>query len=232
MAGHPDDQAYAMWQGPVLVAGLPANLAPGLQTIYSGPAPPFAAIRARIDPTGGFGTVNFNWFADAAFTQGVGIDPWVLPTGTGISVIIPVQAPFLTITINVTSTGFFVATIYITGLNVGSGKITYPVAQLDVETGNQTCPISGTQLFPVRFIRGGLALYSFAPFDATGKLRARIAHLNADGTTGNSIAELPNTTVLTSALVGIPDAPVAIWITNTDAAATHQYSATLTGGAD
>lgn len=229
MPGYPDWQAYPQWLGQPLVSQPDLGLAPGTHTLYSGAAPAYASLQVRFVPAGGYGRLKLSWYLDAALTKGMGSDTYLVNQYSGLLLLYPVQAPYLVVSLDVTSTVTITGELVVSPSNL---QITAPATRSGVladDDAGVSVAASSTYNNSPSFQAAGPATWAIMPADTSGKLHFTLAVTDETDTVVYTLWDAGTPTGPVLYQVTLPLAPVVIQVTNTDTVAAHTFSDSLTG---
>lgn len=227
MPGYPDYQTYPQWTGANMLAGLAMNYPTGVAVLYAGPAPAFASLHLRIGPATGFGSVTVVWSLDAAFTEQVGTDNFNVTFRTALFAVVPVEAPYVRVSVSVTSVAAMTGAQYMTGTNVAAAAPTTRTTPQTLHPTAVSVAASATSDSYIAFLMGGHGNLYIAPADAAGKLNFALQVVDQSDALQWTLFESDAPAAPASAMVHVPVQIVRLRVTNTDAAAAHSYSASL-----
>lgn len=227
MPGYPDWQQYANRITPNFLPNLSPTLPVGNTVLGPYLVASYDAVELRVVLTAGFGTITVQWSEDAAGLLPVGSDVWSLSTSWGLLVIIPVEAPYVTLTINNASAVNMTGTTKLAGKATGVPRIYYPITQNHLRVNSHSLAASGQEITPLPWIQAGTGYLSYVPGDTSGKLAVTLHTVHGSLGLNYFTADLGAPTAQGQFTIGVVDEAFALVVTNTDAVAAHSYAAYL-----
>lgn len=229
-AGYPDYQAYPGWRTPNLLPAGSGTWVPGTTAAGTIISQNFAAVEFFCGPTAGYGVAQLDWYNDAALTQHVWQDEWTIATWGSLRVIVPSRAAYCQASITVQSPGNMTLFPELAGVNMSSGRLTYPVAARIIATGLTAVPAASTLVFPFGTVVRGLGTLSFRPADATGNLVVRLVIVASDKTASTILADFGSPSAAIQEQLAIPDNQCGLAVVNVAATAAHSFTAEAVAG--
>lgn len=222
--GAPDFQSSVQQIGPNLLPSVVTTVGLGTTTVFGGLVSSFAAVLLRWQPTAGYGKITLNWWADAAFTQAVGLNGWRVNTSTALVLAHPVRAPYLTVVASTVPAGGMTANSYLAPVANYPGRIYYPIVATEIHQDGVALGAGASAPYLIPFIRPGLAGVNIKPNDNMGQLEFTVRKYNADSTLDTPVANLGQPTGLLYQQVIVPDDIWGVQVTNMDAVNPHTFS--------
>lgn len=224
--GYPDFQAPVQWKG-ARVSAPSGALAFGTHDLGLINLTNFASLGFTMKVTAGNLDAILTFWADQAMT--IKVDTYTIPivSGTTVDLLVPAVAAYVDISVNVQTGGGATLSYNFTPSNVPTNELSFVgPPQLLFDTGF-TLAASGVRITAPFYIVPGPAYFEFLPYDAAGKLQIDFQSMTSSGGPGaRLIRQNGPTTEFFRSLI-LPAAPLQLTITNTDAAAAHQYDVAL-----
>jgi len=170
-------------------------------------------------------TIVVTWFNDAAYSEVVDTQTWVLNDSSILNVTLPCLTPYASIEFTTGESGNQVITAYFTPQNLAVTKATYLTENNTVSEGNLVVPAGGSQTLKLPYVMVGPARLTLVPQDTSGSLRVVAYYSLENGNTGGYLWAGYAPTTYEDGITGeffTPPYPVAVYIGNTDATATHE----------
>lgn len=229
-AGYPDYQAYPNWRTPNLLAANSFTLVTGTHLIGAVITQAYAAVAWTASCTTGYGFHQLKWYADAALTQLLATDTWVLAPWVTTVVTVPARGPYVQASVTVQSAAAMTAGLSLSGENSSPGQITYPVSVQRIFTGTISVPASGSKVHPFAFITRGAGTLNFVPLDTSAKLQCHLVTLNSDQSVNQFLADFGAPAAPVFQQIAVSDDGVGVSVVNTDATAAHSYQLQAVAG--
>lgn len=229
-AGYPDYQAYPNWRTPNLLSTGSWNLATGVHNVGAVITQAYAAVAWTASCSAGYGFTTLTWYADAALTESLGDDRWVLAPWVATVVTVPARGPYVQATVTVQSAANMVAGLNLAGENSSPGQITYPVAVQRIFTGTVAVPGGGSSVHPFPFITKGAGTLNFVPLDTSAKLQCHLVTLNPDETVNQFLADFGTPAAAIYEQIAVSDDCVGVSVVNTAATTAHSYQLQAVAG--
>lgn len=229
-AGYPDYQAYPGWRTPNLLPAGSGTWVPGTTPAGTIITQNFAAVEFFCGPTAGYGVAQLDWYNDAALTQHVWQDEWTIATWGSLRVIVPSRAAYCQASVTVQSPGNMTLFPELAGVNMSSGRLTYPVAVRFISTGLVSQPAGSNSVFPFGTVLKGLGMVSFRPSDNTGNLVVRLVIVASNQTGSTILADLGSPSGAINQQIALPDNQCGIQVLNVAATAAHSFTLEAVAG--
>ncbi len=220
MAGHPDDQAYAVWRGDV-IAAQQYTITIAAPVTISGLITNFASLLIRCTaPAGGVSAI-LQFFTDAGQATQVGSMAWTVSGGALLLSVVPALGNYFTLQLTTSQAGNQTVNASVLPVNLPTAVTKYP--KINNAVAGQTISVPAGQTITANLpqICEGNGYAYFKPLDATGKLDCRVRELNE---AGNGVFDLVSATAPlgeTERSFMASFRPVQVAIINTDGAAAH-----------
>lgn len=227
--GTPDDQAYTNTAGsPFLNTAFPVPLAGTSMGPFACGSFNAAAIAAVALASGI--TVTFNYYADEALTEFT--LSYSVKLGSVAKVRALAPAPGNWLDIQFTNGGAAAATVSIsvTPVNVSVAALTYVPDQNYLSEPVTSVPASGSLQFFLPQVQPGPAWLWWQPQDTSGKLTVDLAADSGFPSWGGHDFLLAGATAEADKYLMLPDLPMQVQVTNTDASSSHSFRLTLVPG--
>lgn len=224
MVGHPDDQSYAIWRGPLPRVGF-FNVTAASPVITDIITTNYASLYMFVGPLTAGVTVALGFYSDSTKVNLLILKSWVIRGGQSVSVIVPSLGNFAEMKVSTAQAGTINTQINIAPVNTPVLIDSYPDSGNIVnDPGNVAVASQVVDYFPP-FVQEGEGQLMFAPTDALGKLNVAVNQINEGGTIDGIVYESLGPTVpVGPILYKTSRKPVKVTITNTDAGAAHGYA--------
>lgn len=230
VAGHADFQEYASWLGtPQVVPTTTFN--PGTTVILTANVSNYLALMCAIFEFAGNGTLQYKFFTDASQANLVDVYQWVLAPGNTLCVNVPMQAPFVEVSIIVSAAHTAQLEGVWTPNNIPVLRPTYQGLTRHVDANAQSVAASSTNLAFPQYIISGSTYVFFQPADSTGKLDFAIRTLDTTGAVAYELMKFTAPTGPVNQMLILPPQPTRLEVVNNDGAAAHvcNYSVQMLG---
>ena len=226
MAGHPDDQAYAVWRsGDVLND---ASVIAGLGTKNYGTfnTSNFAGMFISVQPGIGFGTVTIKHWSDVAHTTLVDTSFYTAVNGLGLVLVIPAITDAMEIKYdNLLGVNDTVVTV-MEQTNLAGNRPSFPQSSPALHQAGIGVAAGTTQFYGPAFICPGLCWFHASSGAAAGLLKTSVV-TTLDGNTVNYTITSGDPNVTIDRLIMLGDLPVMVTCQNTSGVLqTHTFSLT------
>lgn len=222
----PDWQKITTAMGSNLFSAVSQNLAPGNYPTAVIPVTSYSSLSAVILPTSGAGQLVVQHWADAAGTISAEADTWRFQIGAALVMRTPLRAPYMQLTLKVTSAGNLVASTWATLLASSSDRVTYPVKSQQAGNENQTLGGGVLAQWRLPAVVAGPAMLAFWPSDTTGKLAVSVVATDELNTVKYTVMPAVTPTTVLMQPLQLPDDIIVIDIKNTDTL-NHAYGVSL-----
>jgi len=172
-------------------------------------------------------TVIVTWFNDAAYSQVVDQQEWVLNVSSILNVTLPCLTPYAEIEFNTGESGNQVILAYFTPQNLAVTKATYLTENNVLLKNGITLAESASDSYAVPYVVVGPAAVTLTPYDDSGLLLVAVFPSGEDADQATTIYQAYAPTVAGESLNGsfvTPAYPVTVKVTNTDGAASHEFN--------
>lgn len=153
-----------------LFAAAQQNLAPGAYSTPVLPVTSYQSLSVIVAPTAGAGNLVVSHWTDPAGTISAEMDTFRFRVGAALVMRTPLRAPYLQLTLNVTSPGSMTATTWATPLASASDRISFPVAGQQAGNPLQSLGAGVIATWRVPAICAGPAMLMMNPADTSGKI--------------------------------------------------------------
>lgn len=224
----PDFQGFQSWRTANALPSLTTTCPVGVTNLGYLAVANFASIELIVVPFLAGVQVTLSWSANAAGTQVIATDTWLVTHATGLHVIIPCRAAYVQLSINNTGASSESVTTWLAGTNTPAVKPCYPVPRDNLGAESTAVPASTTVVFTPAWIHSGQGWIFIRPADGLGKLNFSL------DTTDETTAHLRNIwsnngfTGAADIAFAFPDDLMAVSITNTDAGGAHSLAWSVT----
>jgi len=170
-------------------------------------------------------TIIVTWFNDAAYSQVVDQQEWVLNVSNILNVTLPCLTPYAEIEYATAESGNQNIKSYFTPQNLAVTKATYLTDNNVVAENSVTVGASDTVTYNVPYVMAGPAWLTVAPGDLDGKLNIWVNALTESGALYGQIFYTGSSETTYDAIpvrMAVPPWPIQIKVTNTDASASHE----------
>ena len=170
-------------------------------------------------------TVIVTWFNDAAYSQVVDQQEWVLNTGNILNVTLPCLTPYAEIEYATAESGNQNIKSYFTPQNLAVTKATYLTDNNVVSEYELTLAAGASTTFAVPYVTVGPCVVSINPRDTSGQLGVQVYTLSETGAANGTIAAVKAGTVAyaaTSQQSVTPAYPVGLYVNNFDGSNSHE----------
>lgn len=217
MTGHPDDQTYANWRGPLLSAFSTYNLKNTTPVNVAGYVTNFQSLLLSVSIAGAAGyQITASWFTDATQNILVATNTWTVSASQQIQMLTPILGNYVTLALTTTSVPGF-------NINVGFAPTNIAVPSTKyVNSGNINfitsfnVPANTSSIFPLQYVSEGRMHWYASDLAGSGKIQLRISMLTAAGTEAATIDQVNTLTTQANGDVTLPAQGVGIVFQNTD----------------
>lgn len=227
MAGHPDDQTYANWRGPLLGSATNVHLDSTHPITITGYVTNFASIFLDIYNVFTKGmSVQVAFFTDATLAQLCGSETFVLLQDQNLNCFVPALGNYVRIILATTdATGASIA-YTLAPSNQPAASPRYQSVTAVAANKNQSIPASTTIIVTLSELASGPGWWFVFDPGSTSKFQARLVLVNQDGTEGSILDLISTVANVYRAQFVAPQEPVGIAIQNTDTVA-HNFTYAL-----
>ena len=182
-------------------------------------------VEAALQPIG----VTVIWSADPSGQAGglITSDPWILPAGMVLDVIIPKSGLFAFIEFQSLGAGTVNALVYAAPVNGAGGKFHWLTSNPEVLALNNTVAAGVTKIVPLPALVAGPCWAAVTPRDTAGQLQYDVITLNANGAISKRLWLFGTPTVPAGVMLQLPAQPAAMRIVNNDGVSSHSYDVIL-----
>lgn len=224
---YPDYQAFASSMGANLFAGAQQVLAPGAHNTAVVPVTSYQSLSVIVAPTTGAGNLVVSHWVDPAGTISASMDTFRFRVGTALVLRMPLRAPYVQLTLNVTSVANLTATTWATPLASSSDRISFPVGGQQAGDPTQILAAGVVAEWRVPAICAGPAMLMMRPGDTSGKITFAVNAADEKDNILYPIMQAVAPTVLTMQPLQLPGQITEIFVTNTDTVNPHEYGVSL-----
>lgn len=221
MAGHPDDQAYASWRGPILGAATAAHIDSTHSITVKGYVTNFSGIQATLFNTGAFSGIFMvaTFYTDATLAQFTGQKQWQLSKAQDIDCIMPSKGNYVVITLSTSDAVGGNVSYAFTPTNLAAPATRYNGVQ-SVVTGNAVSIPASTVVtsFP-GFLAEGPGYWFLNDHNGSGKIQGGPCLIDVNGNPGTFLGFKIATVQAQSGSLIAPDFAIGMFIQNTDTVA-------------
>lgn len=221
VTGAPDWTSVAPWKSLNLFSALGTVYPPGVTSLPVTPSLAFSAIQIKFVCASGGGHFVLHWYADAAGTQEVGNDLWIVSPTNFLLVSMPAEGPYFSIHVNNTGAGNLTATNWAMLSNEPVTRPTYPVTTSTIYGIGVAVNASTSIHNQFGHFTKGRAHLRVNPADATGKLNAFVESVDENGNVLGVPISVKAFTAQQDVEFPWPDDSLRFTVTNTDAGAPH-----------
>lgn len=225
--GHPDYQDYPITQSGNIFPAFTQNLAFGNTTTQVFAATNFQTLFLHVGFQTAHGTVQVNYFLDKNGAVSIDSDFYSLAAGMTLVKRLPLKGPYFSVTIRQAAAG--VQTVFTWGILTAASidRLTAPIGRQKVADTAHSLAASGTITYSFPVIVDGLSQMHFKPADTAGKLNVAVQEVNDAGAAQYTLWSATGPTAEVNQNVVLPDQPIVVVVTNTDAASAHTYDLAL-----
>lgn len=225
MTGHPDDQTYANWRGPLLDAFATYHLSAATPVSVAGYVTNFQSILLFVSLAGANGyQLSITYFTDATQNIQTGSGSWTIAVNQSVQMLTPIMGNYALIQLSTTSVAGFNVNLAFTPTNVGVPSTRYPCPSNFSFRMSFSVAAGVTLIAPFSFIAEGPGHYWASDVASSGKLQLRISMLTALGAEAATITQVNTLTSQQDGTFIAPPLGVAVVIQNTDGAVAHSVS--------
>lgn len=228
MTGHPDDQSYASWRGPLLGSATAAHIDSTHPITVQGYVTNFASIflfLSNINPVGL--QVQVVFFVDATQAQLCGSTAWTIRQGGGLSCYTPALGNFVVITLSTNdATGGTILYTFAPS-NTPCSSARYNSSGALVEQFNQSIAANTTSNFSLQTVAEGPASVYFNDLAASTHLSFGVITVSDSGVRTGRILFVAAPATVFNGVLYVPRGPIAVQVVNNDGAAAHSFDASL-----
>jgi len=221
----PDWQGYSQWrasQGTKISETISAGNPYKSQVVVTNWAS-FNLYAVQISGTGV--TVVVTWFNDAAYSQVVDTQEWVLNVSSILNVTLPCLTPYAEIEFNTGESGNQVILAYFTPQNLAVTRATYLTDNNVVSEFELTLAAGASENIAVPYVTVGPCVVSINPRDTSGQLGVQVYTVSESGAVNGTIAAVKAGAVAyvaTSQQSITPAYPVGLYVNNFDGSNSHE----------
>ena len=220
MTGHPDDQAYVQWRGPVFASGnqVVTIAAPLTVDQYVTNYASLHIFASAVFGNGGIVTVTF--FTDSTKTVQVDAFTWNV-WSSSLQVTVPVLGNFAEFTITTRNAGNQSFMVFLAPCNIAVPRPVYPASFNEVNGLAISIGANVTTTYQLPQVVAGTAFVSLRDIAASGKFSVQLRDLDDQG---NEVAELMFAGGFTGAVnvsSGSGERVLRLAVFNSDGAAAH-----------
>jgi len=171
-------------------------------------------------------TIIVTWFNDAAYSQVVDQQEWVLNTGNILNVTLPCLTPYAEIEYATAESGNQTILSYFTPQNLAVTKATYLTENNTLLKNNLSLGAGANVQYQVPYVMVGRATLTLIPADNSGKLYAACLVMTEAGIQQGAcgLAYAPSVALQSTELeFSTPACPLVAEVVNTDADNAHSY---------
>lgn len=220
MTGHPDDQTYANWRGPLLGAFATYNLKNTTPVNVAGYVTNFQSLLVSVSLAGAAGySIAISWWTDATQNILVASNQWTVSASQQIQMLVPTLGNYVTIALTTSSVPGFNINVAFAPTNLAVPSAKY------VNSGNInfqssfSVPAGTSSIFPLQFVSEGRMHWYASDVGSSGKIQLRISMLTASGSEAATIDQVNTLTSQNDGDVTLPAQGVGIVFQNTDVVA-------------
>lgn len=227
--GTPDDQAYTNAAGGALILGV-YSAPPGPSTAFSGPVGSYNGLLIYGFPVTSGVVITPTFYADSGFTQFTG--QWSAKLGSiaTTQLIGPVLGNYVKIVVENPGGSTVNVEFDATPVNVAVPALAYLTDQNYLSKGVTSVGVSSSVEYFLPFVQPGPAWLWFEPQDNAGKLNIVLGVDSGFTAWGGVGWRQTGPVAAVSEYLTLPDLPVTVTITNTDAASAHSFRLALVPG--
>lgn len=222
MTGHPDDQTYANWRGPVLGAANNVHIDSTHSITVQGYVTNFSGIQVFLAPTSFNGIfLVASFFVDATLATFTGQKQWQLGKGQDMRCVMPALGNYVQLTLSTTDVAGGQVSYAFTPTNLAAPSTRYNgIVEAQAQTG-LSLAANATVLVLATFLAEGPGYVYFNDDLASAKIFCALSFANPDGTEGARIFIKPVGVQQAQQTFYAPDSALLLHLQNTDGAAAH-----------
>ena len=175
-------------------------------------------------------TVVVTWFNDAAYSEVVDTQTWVLGDSSILNVTLPCLTPYASIEFTTGESGNQTITAYFTPQNLAVTKATYLTDNNIVSEYELTLTAGQSKTYLLPYVTVGPCVLALTPRDTSGKVYAQVFYNLENGGGGGTIAGVQAGTVeyVTALQQSVtPAYPCGLYLSNTDGSNSHEVDVYL-----
>lgn len=221
MTGHPDDQAYANWRGPLLGAATTAHIDSTHPITVKGYITNFSGIQVAVFGVGNFSGIFLvaSFYTDATQSQFTGQKQWQLAPTQNINCVMPGKGNYVVITMSTTDVAGGTVSYAFSPTNLAAPSVKYN-GILGLAAGNAvSIPATTVQISIPGFLAEGPAYWFLNDHNGSGKIQGGPCLIDSNGNSGALIAFKVATVQSQGGSLIAPDFSIGMFIQNTDAVA-------------
>jgi len=223
----PDWQGYSQWrasQGTKIAETISTGNPYKSQVVVTN----WASFNLYVVLNSGTGvTVIVTWFNDAAYSEVVDTQEWVLNVSSILNVTLPCLTPYAEIEFNTGESGNQVITAYFTPQNLAVTRATYLTDNNTICEDGITLAASAQVNYAVPYVVVGPAIAVLIPWDDSGLLLLGVIPTSEADAQLTEIYQAYAPTVAGQSVAGqflTPAYPVTVRVTNTDPSSSHEFN--------
>ena len=221
-SGRADFQTTAQWFTPA--ASYASHAYPGTDTVIeSRNVANWLAYKITVSCTAGAGIINVDLWTDATQTVNIRNYQYVVGSGTFVEVTVPIDGPYLTLSIDATDSGGATLSAITSLGNVPVPRPAFPNVTSFDSTNFATAPASQTVTFKLVDVVPGEAYVYFNDESFSGKLTFTLEGYDDNNALSFRVIMARLITGPFFARIITPPVPLAVRVQNTDTVS-HQYS--------
>lgn len=227
MTDFPDWQQFPNAIASNLFTAANQTLTPGVHNGNVLPVSSFSSLGVVIQPSAGAGKLTVNHWIDAAGTMSAESDVFRFRVGAALVMRTPLRAPYVSLSLNVTSAGSLTANTWATLLSGASDRIAYPLPSQQAGIENTVLAGGAEDQWRLPAIVSGDAFLTFLPGNTLGVVTVEVI---AEDELGNTLYHIMFPQAPTNFLnipLSLTNDVIIVQVVNTDGANAHSYGVSL-----